>query len=764
LAFTDIFVSWFPALFGGSLILSAIVFEACQRGHLKSNWEPGKRGAVGLLLLLGFNFVVFVPIGFLLLLSSLVGTSSLIEAALAALMSLYYIIPSVLSGVVGYSIIRGLFNGWGVGVTGIVVSITPFALALLDRTGLLPVVSPWIMDAVIHLVGFGFGYVLLMVIFGVCLSKVVPHSDEESTGKDKNGTSSRRQVSQTSALSVVLGLGRRIAIDESEDALHALRRVIEYGPPVQPMVLNAGRTAGVNLKDALATKDTHHAQQQLQMLKKRFGRFSRRTRDAFIALSVISLVSGAIAVYSFVFRFVAGIVFLFPAVLIPVLLLVLYHETSRFGPDRYFPPLVNLRNSYLLTEAEFKRKSQTDTLRVATSFALLAAVVGYGLVRPAPEVLWILVAGTALVLLAVLSSMDRSLKSERLNPTEIETRTLEYLGIEDDEPETPAIEKDADLWASWRSTEEMVSSSTTDTGWKQELEMRGHSEFAERVEKGTREAYSEHTTSYCYMGGGGMFMFMAVFTGVLFSSLPFLGGIQYFSLVIGVIGTPVFLYGTIQYMRARPSSRFHGLNRRHLTSLLSLLDIEAEGVGEIGSIADRAAPSEYQTFGMTRLLGVLVTRAAVVALGNRIPWPEETYEAVRKTRSSYPKMEAIALTVTSVISVLLYFFFVRVEIQYMPFVLRLMFFGITVFVALTAVWSIRVYYREKRAISCLDPPSPSTKSLDTLNVLMDLLLREFRKPLRLLVIGDYDQLEYTGKSYFTTRGVELREAILVPEV
>lgn len=762
MALTDVFVSWFPMLFGGSFLLSILVFEARERGHLRFGREPGKGALVGLLLILGFNFVVFIPVMLIMFIASLIGFTSPIEAILTALMALYYIIPSILSGVVTYGIVKGVFEGWGIGLTGFLFSGVLFLLVLLDGLGILEPAMPWIADAAIHFISFGFGSILVWVVFGVCLSKIVSTPTKDSDKPDEE-TTTRKSISQDSTLNLVARLGRRVATDGSEEAMQTLRNLIERGPPVQSMLLAAGNTMNVNLRDALARNDVRYAQQQLEPLTKRFGRFSKRVRDAFTVLSAVSIISGIVTAWSLYNRIPLGIAFMFPAIMIPVLMAIGAQEISSLRQGKYFPPSVNLYNSYLLTDREFSKKSRSDTARVAVSLALLLAILTDALARTPLNIIWIASATAGLLFVAALSSRDRSLHLIRVNQETMERRALEYLGIDPDVPyESTGLESTPDIWASESTSEVRPGRPRREDEWKQELEIHGHADFAQRVEKGSREAYTEHQASYCFMGGGGIMVLVAVLTWFAFSSFEFLGGMFFFSLALGVIGTPVLLYGLVQYVRALPTSKFYGLNRKHLTGLLSILDLEATGVDEVGNIYDRTAPSEYQTIGMSVLFRKMFIRTAITKLPSHIPWKAEDVVSVKETRAGFPKLESIALVGSLAVTAILYIFLIPVDIPYMPFFFRLIFVGLAAFMALTAVYSIVSFYREKRALSEIAQPSDATDSVDTLNALFDLIRAEFRRPLRLLLVGEYRQVEYTGKTYFTSTGVELREAVLVP--
>ncbi len=762
MALTDVFISWFPMLFGGSFLLSIIIFEVRERGHLRFGREPGKGAAIGLLLILGFNFVVIIPIALIMFIASFTGFTSLIEAVLTALMALYYIIPSILSGVLAYAIMKGLFDGWGIGPTGFIFSGILFLLVLLDRFALLGPAIPWIADAAIHLVGFGFGSIMIWIIFGVCLSKIVstPKQDPE---KPEQETTTRKPISQDSVTALVVRLGRRIAVDGNRDAMQTLRSLVERGPPVQNMLLAAGKIVDVNLRGALAGEDVHYAQQQLEPLTGRFGRFSKRVRNAMLVLLPVAMVSGLVAVVSLYYREILGIGFMFPAIMIPVVMGIAAQELSSYGPGKYIPPSVSLRNSFMLTDKEFSKKSRSDTARVSIALALLIGVLADALTRPPLNIVWIASAGTGLLFVAALTSRDRSLHQIRVDLDTMERRALEFIGIDPDATteslaQVPAL----DVWSLSQDFEERKDGVRGPDEWKQELEIRGHSDFAKRVEKGSREAYAENQATYCYMGGGGIMLMFALITLFAFSSFAFLGGMVYFSIILAVIGAPVFLYGLIQYLRLRPSTKFYGINRKQLTGLLSILDLDIAGIDDVGYIHDRSAPSEYQAIGMSLLFRKMFIRSAMVRFPNHIPWRREDLDAIRETRSGHPKLETIALVGSLLVAGILYVFLMPLNVSYMPYFFKLIFVALALFMALTAVWSIVTYYREKQALSSIEQTGESTSNIDTMKAILDLLRSEFHEPLRLLLVGNYSQVEYTGKSFFTTNGVELREAVLVP--
>jgi hypothetical protein len=761
------FVEWFLLLFVASFILSTLIFEVRERGHLRFGIEPSKGMLVGLLLILGFNLILWLPASLILLFLNHLGSSSLLEAAMWALMTLYYLIPAVISGVIVYGTVRGLYNSWGVGLPGFLASVIFLAFSALSVSGWLIPALPWIVEAAVTFVGFGMGWIFIMVIFGLCLSRVVPGARREKEEPEKKRTTTK-PVSSESALKLLVGLGRRVVIDASQEALAIMKGIVARAGNAQGMMLSASRQTDIDLQDALSSNDIRYVQQKLDVLTGRFGKVSRRMKYVMIVSAIVGAVSVGVTAVSIVFRIREGIFLLFPGVMVPVLAGFAYQETSSYRPGRYWAPSTNLYNSYLLTDSQFRRKSRSDSLRVVVSLGLLLGVAAFGLFGSTPSPLMALVAGPMAIIVLILASRDRSIALERLATDVAIRRGLEYLGIDPDEDlgQVESVEQPVEEAWTRPFAESATSPAHAEAGeWKQELQMRGHSDFAEKVERGAREIYDEHAATLYFMATGGILVMVGSMMWLIFSSLPGMFFIDPLPIAFVVIGAPIFIYGAAKYLRARSSARFAGLTRKQLTTTISLLDQEAMGVDSFGSVYDRQAPSEYQAFGMSTLFRASLLRHAMVKLQDRLPWRQEDIDVVWKTRSSYPKLESIALVITSAVTLFLYVFLVPDESLFFPYAFKMLFVGLSFFMVLTSVWSIIAYYREKGALRAFierRSPREAATSRETLEALLSLLRTESQKPLRVLLVGNYSQVTFTGRSYFTTEGVEAREAVLIP--
>jgi hypothetical protein len=368
-----------------------------------------------------------------------------------------------------------------------------------------------------------------------------------------------------------------------------------------------------------------------------------------------------------------------------------------------------------------------------------------------------------IIIVSILSTRDRFLSSRRLELTIIVERGLKFIGVEDVEE----LAEDADTIEPLQVAP-ITEPPSPDVSmhWQQQLEIRGHGDFGRKVVGKSREAYDEQGSTMIFLGVGGIMTFMGVLTYFMFGAFSFMGGIQYLGVVFSIVGIPILLFGLYKYLKTRNSTRFYKLNRKNLTLLLSYFDQKAQGVSDFGSMTDTHAPSEYQAFGIVSLFMHTFIRASIARLQYRAPWPRQEVERVWETRSSYPKYESVGIVSSSIIFVLVYQWFSSIDSTYFPDILKLVFLGLIGFIILSVVWAFIFYYIEKRALTeviGLMQGIDDVTYLETLTALIDLFIAEFPMPLRVLFIGNYPNISYTGRTLYTTTGIELREAVIIPQ-
>ncbi|MBN2228356.1 MAG: hypothetical protein JW779_02110 [Candidatus Thorarchaeota archaeon] len=760
---SELFVQWFPLLFGLFFTVSYLVDEARKRGHLKLGRNPKKGELIGLLVLLGFHLLVAAPIILVgIVIEYTVGSIPLLELVMISVMALADLIPILLSGIIAYMIVRGIYEKWGVSLAVFLISGILSLLTLADLSGWLQPSLPFIIDIVVDFVAIQFGYLIMMIAFIFCLGKCAPTythtSNQEKEPSDKIGS-----LSTGRTLQLLVGLGRRVSVDSNEDSLNALYSIYKSNSYSKRIFDAIGRDIEFNSEKTFSNNDIQFAKQTLQFTQGRFGNLSRSIYIGVTLFLSIGLLSAISLVVLVSIEIIQGILLMMPAIILPVISLFVYQYSSRYEKGRYAPPRVSQYNSYLLTEHEFQKRVRIERFMFSLSLLVLITIAGLEFIDVVDILMvWSIIAIFVFVVAAFLSTRDRFLLARRLGDQEIIKRSLNFLGFREDQDysDESIVEK-----AQPESVYKAIEIPRISPDWQQLLEARGHEDFARKITSRAREVYTEQYETILYAAIGGLLLFLGVMTHFLFSALFSMGAfMNIFSLGCFIIGLPLFLVGSCRYLKARKSTRFYGLNRKQLTFLIAHLDQRVHSSTAFGSITDTNAPVEYLRLGMVSMFMHTFIRVVMVKFKHRIPWSKEEFERVWKTRSSYPKLEGIALVITTIVWILLYQLFSSFQSLLFPDFFKLIFLGLIGYIILTAIYTIFLYYKEKGILEETHTQiTDDAQDSETLSTLIDLIIAEFSLPLRVLLIGDNPKVTYTGRSYFTTTGLELREALIIPQ-
>ena len=519
------------------------------------------------------------------------------------------------------------------------------------------------------------------------------------------------------------------------------------------------------MESALSSSDIRYSQQLLEAVNGQFGKLEKRNRNVIVAFLIISVISAFLTVAFFMMRIFVG-VFLFVAVImLPIISGLIHQQTSRYDKGRFASPSVSQYNSFLLSNKEFRARVNRDRAIFSLSLLSLLGIIAGSTLRLVPSYLiWGGIAIIVLSLAAVLSTSDRTLASERLKTYEIVERGLKFIGAtcEDGvlQNQVTPIMAPSEEGYSEPDTKPLISED-----WREGLERRGHSEFARKVANRDREAYEETSKVMLFMVLGGLLVLMGVLMYFMFTEFELLTFILVLPIGCMIIGFPLLLFGTYNYLKTRKSTRFCGLTRKSLTMLISHYDQKAQGVTDFGEITDSDIPSEYAALGIMSLFMPALIRTAIIKLRGRLPWPKEEIDRAWRTRSSYPKLEIIALLISTVLFVLMFLMMSSFEAAFFPRIFLLFLLGSIGLFVLIAFYSILTYYKERRLLlEILGQMEGDTKVThrETVNALLDLLQSEFNMQLRVLLVGNYPQAICTGRSHFTTNGIEAKEAVTIP--
>ena len=765
MAITDLVVDWFPLIFGSSFLITALVMQIRKMGHLKLGRDPKKGELVAILLIFGFNILIAFPVLIIgLLIEYTVGAPSIVIVILSAVMMLADLIPVLLSGMVAYFILSGVYEQWGISAVASIVTGILLLLIELDIMGWLESATPFIIDMIGTLIGTEFVGLIMLVALAVCLGKCTKNQEpNESKEQPKTNLGN---LSTESGLRLLVGLGRRIINDSDDEAFDALKHIYEFNVYSKKLLDQSASEIDFNVNSSLSRNDRGSVNQTFDVFNERFGKIKKWTYNLILAFIVVSISSAVLVVPLFNRGLFIFMILSELAIMLPIISGVIYKFSSRYEHRRYSAPRVNQYNSYLLTNKEFRNRVIFERgLFGLCALSLLGIVVEaiFGMIPSA--VLWMIISGAVLVAAAAFSTKDRILKSERLHVSDIVERGLRFIGLSESEEDTEMhVEQPPVLQE--KEFPENRERGIIEQDWRKLLEQRGHTEFAKRVADHEREVYLETRDTIYYLAPGAAMVFIGILTVTLFSEFKFLSQMIFLSLGLIIVGSPLLIYGIYRYLKMYQSTRFHKLHRKQLTLLLSHFDIVIQKISSFGSLTDMHGPSEYINFGLVQAFLPSIIRNSIIKLRNCVTFPKKEIDKIWKTRSSYPKLESIGLIGSFLVLILVYQYAFPVMTMYFPDILAFFFLGIIVYLILTMIYAMALYYREKHQLMEIINSQRYDTNItyqETMDSLITLIQSEFTLPLRVLFVGDYPQVTYTGRSLFTTTMVELKEAVIIPQ-
>jgi len=301
--------------------------------------------------------------------------------------------------------------------------------------------------------------------------------------------------------------------------------------------------------------------------------------------------------------------------------------------------------------------------------------------------------------------------------------------------------------------------------WKESLEQLGFDKFAKRVEQNSGQVYDETICWFHLVAPGGVLLLivgpMAVLDLAAHRELY-----TPFELQVVGIGLPLFVPGLARWWFLRRRHSFFGIGRKQLAKTLTWLDLKVHGVENPGPITDNHCPPEYIALGLQDFYANAMRYAvlrSITRLGSEIPWSTEDARRIGSRLSSAEAAMAVAGMSGFVVFTTLSYFGPMSSGNPNGFWIPFLVLAVPC-LALT-LWAVVRWSRTKSS----DPPwlkgtmvGLDVQPIDTLTPLLSLLAAKCQSPLRVLVLGDYPELTYTGRVYMTNRGFQLKEAIFIP--
>jgi hypothetical protein len=202
-----------------------------------------------------------------------------------------------------------------------------------------------------------------------------------------------------------------------------------------------------------------------------------------------------------------------------------------------------------------------------------------------------------------------------------------------------------------------------------------------------------------------------------------------------------------------------GVKREAISKAVSYFDLRCANPSQIDPVVQSMSIDTYARAKSTEKAQAALN--LVVHVANKVEWPcseieklREYARVVRMTSRMTAAIAAAMLLVASVfyVSSLLFATFLLIMFVFFPCALL----GI---VELYRNRKVLLYGRHLDRIDCFEDVEPK----QTAALILDLLARELKWPIRFYLAGDYEGLVYTGRKQTTYGLYRLKEAVLYPQ-
>jgi len=238
--------------------------------------------------------------------------------------------------------------------------------------------------------------------------------------------------------------------------------------------------------------------------------------------------------------------------------------------------------------------------------------------------------------------------------------------------------------------------------------------------------------------------------------------------LIGVlVGLCILLPGIIIWNYYRTTYSYMGLKRFQIALSITALELQNKGHERVQPIISPSYPEEYQYLPLFTSIGPY---AMLKRVQNADRNPVTLQEAKNQSERAVASFSAIAGAMAilgGLISLPLSLLIWSLAGNTSPFFFLLA-IGLLVLglgMLLSARRKIKALESQELESGVEDSPSyrfGEVWSERRVEDILSLLRAEYTHPIRILVEGAYEEFEYTGRTYYTGDGIELREAIFMP--
>ena len=258
-------------------------------------------------------------------------------------------------------------------------------------------------------------------------------------------------------------------------------------------------------------------------------------------------------------------------------------------------------------------------------------------------------------------------------------------------------------------------------------------------------------------------------------SLLFVGFEVDFLIILLILGSPpgvgIVVMFTIAFRLDKQAAQYgiHGISRSLLSVTILFLDMLLEGHADTGNIVEPSPPEEFSRY---TSLGFSSTNFALKKID---PESHKIHATLLKEKKQSTASWGGKLVMRFGWFFLVFIFgtlIVVVVLQNFNLLQEDLALIVLYSLSLVGVLVICMFAGHFRRTSQTAPsdelerailePDLKTETRLILDRLLGTLFSEGKHPLRVLTIGNYDELNYTDNTYRTSRGIILREAVLIP--
>ena len=445
-------------------------------------------------------------------------------------------------------------------------------------------------------------------------------------------------------------------------------------------------------------------------------------------------------------------------------------DSGARGEQTILPPKIRPRvkplGTWILTNSEFKRRGQMNRGLVLSSVIIISALGFVALSDLSIQTnQWIFLLSTGLIITSFpLAFFDNSFMQRRLS-SEMATRDaiaplLELEKMMSKDQTTGLI---AGSGSQIEAQYSEICKRDPATGRVEMIaahHFKGAHEkskaFLKRVVKGKGEVYEENEQPQYIVAAGAI---MSVPTGMslLILGSDYLPGFHVVMMIIMILGLSMLFGGILWWFRLTKSHSFRGIRRSWLSIALSYLEAKEAGIEDIGILIYPIPPSQ---FALLKLTGLSAAKRTLESLSKGTLIQEDHTIAVEALEEE-SKVTRMALCLVSALLLFGVLPLAAFAISGMIEAFVVLLVGMAI-IFLFLIAAYMDYHRRKRVEQQI-PRESRDEPVEQFEQILTLLRTEYDYPLRLLVVGNHQELLYTGRIFTTSTDVKMQEAVFLPD-